>query len=377
MFAFRDRPDDQGPFTYEPKLTYTSIDATDTKANCLIDGYDYNFGMPTHLKTGEFKMLNRSLTSDTTLTYSKRYSDIGYNFFAYHLDDDSVVQSVQRQDQRIVCDLKIDGTQDIMVGYAPRLTPQVLDTRYMGVALTEEQRNKVLNIGNYSSYASALGIHPIVNMNHLLTRLRFTAYPGHPSCDGVKITGVEVEAHNQARFTVAATNLNELEAGLQVQGGKTKLQLRQQQKTTDPKQTGFTPTEPLNPDDHVMVWDPADATKELYDRTPKVLGCDMLVLRDSVYTMTLHYALEIKNLLDPTQDHVENFTSTFTLKARDLNESIVDYNPFLDTYFFRTGQVYNIRLGIYGLDGVNADVDIDPWGNGGTIDNPDDWEWEP
>ena len=70
LFAFRDRPEQQGPFDYVPDYTRRSGDPNDANGNCLIDGTDYTQGMPAHLKsnhTGEFQMLRPNLRGDTTL----------------------------------------------------------------------------------------------------------------------------------------------------------------------------------------------------------------------------------------------------------------------------------------------------------------------
>ena len=129
VFAFRDTPDEQGPLDYQPDLTKRSNDTGDSKANCLVDGYDRLMGMPTHLnadRSGELIMLKPDLRRDTTLAYGTRFTDIGYNFFTYWLDDFYPnEQNGHREQDRIWYEIPLDGARDLWYGSAPTLIPEV------------------------------------------------------------------------------------------------------------------------------------------------------------------------------------------------------------------------------------------------------------
>ena len=133
IFAFRDGKYTStgssypGELANDPNMTWTLMAESggtrdESKMNCLVDGLNYYAGMPSYLdeKTGLYP-------TDKTPLYYGSYQDVGYNFFAYHIDDfPSTSATVHREKDSIYYDLVVDGTQDIMCGYAPRLTEEVL-----------------------------------------------------------------------------------------------------------------------------------------------------------------------------------------------------------------------------------------------------------
>lgn len=364
LFAFRDRPDEQGPLAYMPDYTRRASDAGDANVNCLVDGYDYYQGLPAHLnknQTGEFVMLKPDLANDTTLHFGDRFSDIGYNFYAYYLDDATVTQS-RRDPDRIYYDIDIDGSQDIMVGRSQRLTPEILDERYPNIELTQEQRDHVLNIGNYSSYASMLGVQPIVDMRHLLARLQFRAYPADASCDSVFIDSISIESRHKARFTVAAINAADI--GLEIDAHRDSLWLKgADPDKNDPDSVGIYPLEQLKVLGNTVQWKPEQANRDLYERDYVHVGSDLLVMPDTAYTMTLHYS----QILRDGTDRRHTFKGTFNLPAPEID---INWDADAGEWRFKPGLIYYVRIAVYGSMPITVDVAIsdDGWQDGGDVD---------
>lgn len=373
LFAFRDRPDLQGPLMGIPNLTERSGNVNDAKANCLIDGTTFELGMPARLKlsNGEFVMKVPNLSRDTVLRYSTRFTDIGYNFFAYHLDDAQVV-ATHRASDSISYDLEIDGTQDLMVGHSPRLDAQLLAKDYGSVELTQDQRNKILNIGNYSSYSGYFGVDPYIPMRHVLTRLRFKAYPGKQEGHDVFIDTIKVLARSQVRLTVAHGIPEQI--GASFTGERKWHLLKGTDPTTqnDPNIVGTYPYKDLNPANGVVVWRDEEKDLDIYDRTPTIIGGDIMVPTDSVYQVYMAFHQTVKKVDGSTftkHDH-----QTFTLKANQINESVVDFNDVDNSYWYRPGWFYVIRIGVYGLEKVTSSVvTAEGWEEGGDLVIDEEW----
>lgn len=366
LFSFRDRPEQQGPFDYVPDYTRRSGDTSDANVNCLIDGTQYEHGMPAHLRsdhTGEFQMLRPNLVNDTTLYYSHRFDNIGYRFFAYHLDD-AKINNAQREGSHIYYDIDIDGTQDIMMGQSQKLTPEVLDRRHSTVNLTPGQRDKVLNIGNYSSYSSSLGIYPIVDMKHMLARLQFRAYPADESCHLVYIDSISIYSKYSGRIIVAARDSSEMGITFNEAQRKWFKLKRRDTSRTNKDSIGAYPLVDLA-GNNLIEWDPAtmsnaDWTKNKYT----CLGTDMLVPADSTYKMVLYYHQKVaKNETSPPETH--RFVSDFTLPAPHID---ANYDEASGRWVYKPGKIYYVRIAVYGMQQPKFEVDLDPWGDGGGLE---------
>lgn len=402
LFAFRDYPDDQGPLSYSPDLSKRSSDNVHT--DCLLDGYNLLEGLPAKLKenhTGEFHFLKSDLRRDTVPTYSERFTDIGYNFFGVYLDDwrpsgDNAVRTSDRIEYRI----PLDGTRDLMAGVAPPLTSSLLDAKLQrdGIELTQDQRNKVLNIGNYSSYASYLGIDPEIHFQHLLTTFQFYAYPADESADNVRITAIEFKARNEATVTVAGRSLDDV--GITFGEEKETMYLMDYDHTkTDPDdpQLGLYPYVPLDLNGRVS-YDPAHGTSYYQEDISRCtrIGGDIIVAPDSVYDIVIHYAQVVSgtktydeqgNLIGQTEETSPRDVK-FTAQLRvphyrvyrnqqtGKNDSLrINYNDKLHEWQYLAGYAYPVRIAVYGLRGLKIETDLDGWRKGDDIemriDDPD------
>ena len=220
VYAFRDGNYDKGPeelrrptdYTYSrwnaPNVSGHAIDYDNM--HCLLDGQNYSEGWPMALHphgSGRFEYKGDLETP----YYSRTYPGVPYNFFAYYWDD-ITPKAVHRTADGISYDIEIDGSQDLMCGYAPNLKEEIdkgFDSRYYDIwnSLTSDEKRAILNAGGYCAQAANHGIHPSVDIKHCLTQLTFTAYPGNESSSRVTIEGVTVKSKYKGTFTVAATEI--------------------------------------------------------------------------------------------------------------------------------------------------------------------------
>jgi len=119
VFAFRD-----GSTANLTKSAYSDRADDTEKSSCLLDGKDYHYGMTYKLADDNSGAIESTLQlnadHDSVPCYG-RSKDIGYNFFAYHIDDfEPTSANTHREQDRITYDLEIDGSQDIMLGSAPK-----------------------------------------------------------------------------------------------------------------------------------------------------------------------------------------------------------------------------------------------------------------
>jgi hypothetical protein len=367
LFGFRDRPDDQGPLDYVPDLRMRSTNTEDIDRNCIIDGRNFTEGMPAHLMkdhSGEFQMVREDLKTDTALYYAARYNDIGYNFFAYHIDDAAIVNA-QRESDRIYYDIDIDGTQNIMVGHTERLTPEQLDSRHSNIHLSQAQRDKVLNIGNYSSYSSQLGIHPIIDMKHQLARFEFRAYPADSSCNDIFIDSIGLYAKNRGRLVVAASNMREV--GMSFEDRRDTLWLKGPNPfKTDPDSIGIYPYESLKAENNTVNWEDGMSRERWTDNPYKRIGGDLLVPPDTKFVMTIHY----KQFLRNADKGLHTYKSRFVITPPTSVDS--NYDEETSSWWFKKGNRYVVRIAVYGLPKIKVYIDqLDPW-----VEDPDEIEYD-
>lgn len=365
VFAFRDGPDFSGYFSSPANLQRwayaenapASLADTDN-ADCLLDGFDYNYGMTMHLSRDEAGALNTELSmvdGNAILYYSPTYTYVGYNFFAFYLDDASVTP--HREQSQISYDIEIDGTQDLLAGKAPELTATVLDDKLSALygntgsaSISQTERNTILNIGNYSTYAARRNIHPVIDMSHLLTRLNFNAIAGDEASNDIVITKVTVESKYKGTLVAAAADADE--AGeLTWDDERATLELREASVDGEA-------CEPLREEGYVVEYNEADNSLSWTERPKTDIGGSLLLPPDDKYVLTVYYTQTING--EPYYTYAQH-----TLQPKtDSNY----YDSETGSYMFRPGWAYTVTFVVYGLRGVEIYVDITSWVNGGDID---------
>ena len=377
-FAFRDTPDDQGALTYQPDFTKHSNDKNDGKVNCLVDAGDKPYGMPGMLdadRSGRIHMKRAGLRLDTTMYYGDRYRDVGYNFFVYYMDDLPLDGKMHRDETGVWYHVDLDGTRDIMAGAAPMLTPEVLDTAYTEISrnLTREERDHILNVGNYSDFAAQRGIHPFVTMKHQLARLRFQAFPADQSCDSVFIESIEIEGLHSGKLYVATPNPGNI--GFVMDGDRAWMNLHEKHPTRHRDSLGLVPLVlPLDTVQNHVSWEDGMSSENWTQNPPVVIGADMMMPSDTLYMMRLTYKQVLRRIDPDTGENCYNrVTSLYRLPAP---QTPVNYDEERRKYFYRRGFVYNINIGVYGLRPLEVFAEIDGWGDGGDIVIPSEQlEW--
>jgi len=252
-----------------------------------------------------------------------------------------------------------------MFGHAPKLTPTVLDDSYHDIQLTETQRNHVLNTGNYSSYASYVGINPVINMDHALTRIQFLAYPADKSADNITITGIELNSRYKGHLTAASRNVDDMT--LTFDEERTSIAL----KDPNPDGKGTSPYVPLSGDRNTVQWEDGMDEHHWSENPATKIGGDMLLPTDSVYIMTIHYT----QLLQDGRNGKREMTLYYKLPAPETPQS---FDEDLQKYVYKPGYIYNIKIGVYGLRKIEVGVTIggQEWESGGEIIIGPEDEWE-
>lgn len=377
IFAFRDTPDDQGALTYQPDYTKHSNDVNDGKVNCLVDAADKPYGMPGRLDSdhsGRIHMKRAGFRLDTTMYYGEKYRDIGYNFFVYHVDDMPLDGKMHRDETGIWYDVDLDGTRDIMVGVAPVLTPDVLDDSYAEISrnLTREERDHILNVGNYSDYAATRGIHPYVPLKHHLVRLRFLAYPADRSCDSVFIESIEIEGKHCGKLYVATPNPDAI--GFRMDTMRTWIPLKEIHPTLHRDSMGVTPyILPLDTVRNHVSWIDGVSSFEWMKNEPTIIGGDMMMPEDSVYMMRLIYRQILNEKNSETgQDRINRVKASYILSAPRAK---VNYDEKTEQYIYRRGYMYEINIGVFGLRQAEVNVSLGGWTDGGIIEIDDEGEF--
>ena len=251
VFAFRDsvyQESDKPELKSEPDFRYwvyakdhianRLLVDTVNNFNCLLDGEDYYYGLQTHVNSGELAPYydGKDYREDSLKNYNRFYyspinTKVPYNFFAYHLDDIKIENlSTARQTDRVAYKIKIDGSQDLMCGMSYNLREQIT----LAESKTAEAQKSIIyqtwkslkdnakdntvaaiidtirTIGGYCSYASQYNIHPTIDIEHKLARMKFECIPAHHNAKGIKVTKVGVKSRYKGTLTVASRKREEV-----------------------------------------------------------------------------------------------------------------------------------------------------------------------
>lgn len=277
-------------------------------------------------------------TDETEQLYYSSLAQINpFNFFAYHIDD-AVVSNFVRGTDDIRFDLEIDGTQDVLGGVARPTQEQQNNIE----ALTDDTERENVRKYLYSTYTAHRNFHPVLQMQHYLTRLKFQAFPGNTE-ESIYIQSVKVNSRCSGTFVVAAKDTTQV--GLEFPEDRA----RKDFVLCDT--TGL----PLPADSFRIATTPEDlAYDHVYDRHPTNLGeSGMLVVPDDAYRLTM----ELKQRFNDGRPDA-TYTTEYDIAT---------------TGGFKAGTQYTIRIAVYGLEEIKVDVILTPWNDGGFVDvEPDE-----
>lgn len=355
VYAFRSAKDAQGPLTSEVDLRKsaysTSASSKDSdNESCLVDGSNYNLGMSaTSDHDGALNLQSQTEVGADHLYYSSMYQDVGYNFFAYYIDNfKPTSENTHRSADKISYDIDIDGMQDILCGSAPSITDSLYKARYSKIStISDADKNKIINIGAYSTFAAHRGVDPQIDLKHALTRLRFTAYPGDENANNITINKIVLQSRTKGTLTVAARDKDSV--GITFSNATSNLSLHEASPDGIQPCAEFVPkTVTYTPDMESLNW---------YDRTGLRLGESMMLCPDTAYIVTLYYTQAV-DYGGTTGVIDKQITSTYKIKAPQTSES---FDKALNRYAFMAGKVYDIKVAVYGLQTIKISVTIAGW----------------
>lgn len=375
------------------------------RLDCLIDGFDYYKGMPSNV---DDKQVLKMHLPETAPMYWSEYQGVSYNFFAYTVGDinknpnarlnsgianveetEHIQWGIPHRDADSIWyeNFAIDGSQDIMTGYAPLITSELLDSRYKHIELTEGERNRILNDGNYTSFAAHRNIEPQIDMKHLLTRLRFRMLPGDSTSTYTTIDTVFVTTPYKGNLVVAVNNYEHLDQiGFKPDPNNyADLYLYERPKFIrdgNGKAVGLEPSVILGVDSEEPRSVPWTSDYWIRNSAGEIIGKKPLSDRGAPVrlgdAMMIPEAEEIILSIKSTYKKEERrFRSRYVISAKDqCGEDITNtkyYDPTTGTFKFKRGYIYDITLVVYGLQEIQVAANIEVWKDGGEIFvDPDD-----
>ncbi len=378
VYAFRATTDAQGELQSAPDLTKTLAqeeagkDIGDYK-DCLIDatrsGAGNLYGLKTHLGENSSSLLQSSENADEKYYYSARYQDTGYDFFAYHIDRKEPLEGLVREQARIYYkDFSIDGSEDILCGYAPRLTKKLIDSK--NEKLAEAEKDRILNIDGYSTYAAHRDIHPTIDLNHVLTRLKFKVRAASKELAGNKnivLREIQVACKNRGDLVVAARRerdengiMKDPVVGFFPYGTEEFLPLRD--KPTQPGQDGS------NLFETVVRWEGGPNDKQ----TSIPVGESLMLPPAQAYELKLVYSHFVPETAGSNKLTEYQLTAVYKMKA-PADPGFKNEAKGENYYEFKAGCVHEVDIAVFGLEHIEINAAMQPWVDGGsTTVDPDD-----
>lgn len=329
VFAFRNAP----------TVNFTRTVTNDPRREeCLIDdSLNYYSGKPALLAGNDFNAVEIVHDTDSFKLESMYYGDFtdyGYNFYMYHIDDCIAdASTVSRTADSISIQLTLDGTQDIMYGRSSTLTRDYLK-QYP--ELKDSEKQKLMEIGGFCSYAANRGVYPIVRLYHALPRLRFMAYPADSLAKNIVIRKVGLVAPCRGHLNVVGRDMTVLGAEFDKDYQDTLI-------LCNPSSDGRTKAQPLD-SATLAPWNPT--ISDVWKQKPVRLGESILPAPASSYRLIV-WTEETLNKGDG-QPHIykHKMESTVTLRNNQL---------------FYPGYGYTVSIAVYGAKNIDFSVDVNDW----------------
>lgn len=302
---------------------------------------------PLHPVTVGTITLNRALPGGGSEPYY--YGNGNYEFFGYFVDDAAGTDptpTIDFSDSTIILPVKIDGTQDLMVGYADR--DSVIKYEYERISElpmytdTEGPSEDAVKSRLFSAYAiRKWTVQPKMYFHHKLTRFDFYVQSGESDAAGViKVAGISVNSNTEADMVVAGQHIYD---GLRNIAAPEDLVLNV--KAPD---GSLTPLVPLTVDNEI----PAPAYDAANPVRTKIDGSLLVMPGQSIYDLTLSLHQ------DDAQEPSSRPEKTQINFAKLLGGTHTQAMP---------GYKYNITLVVYKFREVEITVSIDEWKEGGDI----------
>lgn len=296
--------------------------------------------------------------------WNNKLSHVPYRFWGYYLDDAKVL-GVNRNKDHIGIELDIDGSQDILAGYASLTDKQKekiaeSDTLQMCYGQYMMQERQWDNL--YSTTTARHDINPIIGMRHKLARFRFEVYPGNAASDSILIDSLKVFSKVRCELIVASSNNERL--GCEVKSEPLEwLNLHEK----DNKPT-------LDSGAYVNQWKEEYETTRLYERDHLKLGEGMMlpptdILRIQLYA---HQRIKVQDIVNGIVHERDTVVNPF----EHLNGGNVVNLSYAKG--FKPGNIYTIRIALYGDKPMTADAELTGWDpQKPVVSNPEDEDFRP
>lgn len=255
-----------------------------------------------------------------------------YDFFAYYVDDMEITNDkVHREDDRVVIDVEIDGSQDIMSSKA--YTPE----EKLAIKFPDEKERIYMQYYCYSYYSALEDIQPEFYFKHHLVKLDFKMKPGLTPGVQKKVTvnKIEVRSKNKAKFIVADKS-NPTNLGLEFGDDYGRLLLAEADGS------------PFRDDYVITTVADADALV-----TPMTIGGSLFVAPGTRYELYV-------TLSEERDDGTEMGTHENTVKLYQGNAD--DPKPF------EAGNQYTITMNVYGEMEVRVSAELGEWEEKGDFE---------
>lgn len=309
--------------------------------------------------------------SDNMVTryYSWQRQNWKYNFFTYYADDLDVSGKEIVSAKDIKVNFDIDGTQDIMHAVAYHTKEQFDDALNN---LTEEEDKPVHQYGNellYSTMAGHRGIHPIFNINHLLTRLDFMikgAKPANASSSStmpdsyrkIVVRKVTVSVPNHATLTIANDDWSDSTVYktdlannnvITFSGTPQELPIVMNRKPVEEYYKWIL-------DDDKYKENPyKDDDSQFHITTSKVnvLGKPIMLPPSEEFVVTLY-----SDMLDVSATSTED-SGFLVNKIKSLDP--IHYNVRYSNGSFEAGHAYTVIISVYGVQNIEGKLTLNAW----------------
>ena len=266
------------------------------------------------------------------------YGNGNYEFFGYYLDDaGDPTATVLRTDPdtSYVAHITIDGTQDVLVGYADRDT--VVNRKGRLDPPVEVNKDRL-----FSAYAiRKWSAKPEMLFKHKLSRFDFYVRSGEAEAvNTIKVAGIKVESNTEADLVVAGKHIYD---GLKDVQNPQNLVLKVQ---------GADGLEPLTPANAIPA--PAYDVEHPDANDLHINGNLLVIPGDQTYNLELTL----------TQDNA-------TVPSGSPQSMVIDFNKLIGgtsgNKFAEPGYAYKIILVVYKYREVEILVSLEDWQEGGSV----------
>ena len=320
-------------YAYSKDMTANySFDSDFDKNVCLLDGLMQD----KKSKHGKRSML---LQDEPFLTWMNEPKTVyfhdnnqPYDFFAYYLDraymDD---KEITKLEDRIKMNITIDGTNDIMSSKA-----EVTEEQLSASSNSEADKERVKNM-SFSNLTAEWNVQPVFMFKHHMCRFLFWLYAQNPDVGGVYIESISVKSKTKGVFTVASSTTGNMGVDFSQDQEYIPIFLRDKDRTELKKET------------YCPKVDGVDFSKPVYERDAVQVGGELILPPGETQYF---YSVKMKQFLNGKLEY---------------NESPYTPLPMPEGETFSPGNQYNVKLAVYGIKEIKADITLTPWKFGGSI----------